>query len=155
MSFGFSSFKQPIENPTKAIQDGLQQLNMFLQGAQTAGSLNLDVPPIRTVSTRVDLFPEAFSTQCMKGAEVSQRWLAIGVIDWIKAGRWWLLKARSGLQTLGKDIVPTEAYLNLLKASWILREVIVVHPQFSVMESSVQYEVMELIQVRHFSVCIQ
>jgi len=33
-----------------------------------------------------------FSQRCMQAAKSSQRWTVIGIEDWIKAGRWWLLK---------------------------------------------------------------
>ena len=43
--------------------------------------------------------------------------------------------------------VSHEGYLNLLKASWILTDVITVHPQFGYIEASIQYEVMQLTEV--------
>lgn len=33
-----------------------------------------------------------FSQKCFEVVEISQRWIAIGIEDWIKAGRWWLLR---------------------------------------------------------------
>jgi hypothetical protein len=45
-------------------------------------------------------------------------------------------------------MVPYQAYINLMKASWILADVIAVHPQLSYIESSVRYDVMHLTEVR-------
>lgn len=88
----------------------------------------------------------------MKAAEVSQRWMAIGIADWIKAGRWWWLRAHAELQNTstgsnGENVVSKECYLNLLKASWILTDVIALHPQFGLINPGIHQEVMQLTQV--------
>lgn len=142
LNLTISSSLQRIESTTKSINDGLHHLTAHLRRAQT-------IAPIATASTLDDSARIAFSAECMKGAEIAHRWLTIGVDEWIRAGRWWLLKAQFEMQKPETDpgFVSAEGYLNLLKASWILTDVIVVHPQFSLIESSVQYEVMQLTQV--------
>lgn len=150
-----SSSLQRIENTTKTIDDELQKLKTFLKRAQS-GTL---VPnaPVATASVLDKSSRLAFSAQCMKAAEISHRWLAIGIDEWIKAGRWWLLRAHFELQAPRLDpdsgIVSNEGYGNLLKASWILTDVIAVHPQFGLIEASIQYEVMELTQVGLCEIC--
>lgn len=34
----------------------------------------------------------SFGQKCFQAAEIWQRWTAIGIEDWIKAGRWWVLR---------------------------------------------------------------
>ncbi|KAI5807719.1 ankyrin repeat-containing domain protein [Peziza echinospora] len=82
----------------------------------------------------------------MKAAETSQRWTAIGIADWIKAGRWWLFKASISLRavTCSAHVVPEEPYVDLLKASWILTDMISIHPQLSHIEIPVRMDMMGL-----------
>jgi hypothetical protein len=98
----------------------------------------------------------------MKNAETLQPWSAIGADQWIQAGRWWLLKV--GFMSFGNltrvcrqcikqsqielyatpvsdSAVPLLAYINLIKASWILIDIIACHPQLSFLNSSTHYEV--------------
>lgn len=148
--YGFtsSSSLQRIEKNTKALDDGLQEVKEFLQIAQSA-TLSPVKAPVLSATCAIDKSTKiAFSERCMRAAEISQRWIAIGIEDWIKAGKWWLLMARMQLQRapVGESI-SAKGYLDLLKASWILTDVIAVHPQFAYIESGVQYEVMRLTEV--------
>ncbi|KAF8459290.1 hypothetical protein BDZ91DRAFT_700866 [Kalaharituber pfeilii] len=89
-----NSSLQRIENTTKAIDDGIHQLKGFIQQGRK-GSLSPN-PPVVSVPCNVDDFDSvAFSEQCMLAAEASQPWTAISIADWIKAGRWWLLRVRN------------------------------------------------------------
>jgi hypothetical protein len=47
--------------------------------------------------------------------------------------------------------VPLPAYTNLIKASWILIDIIACHPQLSFLDSSTHYEVQLLSAVSHSS----
>jgi hypothetical protein len=66
----------------------------------------------------------------MKQAEVLRPWTAIGFDEWIRAARWWLLKAQSTLYSdpESRKIEP-QAFADLLKASFILIDIIPQHPQ--------------------------
>lgn len=51
------------------------------------------------------------SAELMKNAEVGRRrWSAIGVDEWIQAGRWWLLKQ---IPTLHRQIYPARKWPNV------------------------------------------
>jgi hypothetical protein len=71
------------------------------------------------------LLPQAF----MMEAEASRPWLVIGFDEWIRAGRWWLLKAQSTLYISDTKALPPQAFADLLKASFILVDVFPGHPQ--------------------------
>lgn len=103
----------------------------------------------------------------MKTAEIGQRkWSSIGVDEWIQAGRWWLMKvgvqrvkfvyrgadnlARQAQMTLAEkteNIVSQQGYLDLIKASWILIDVIARHPQLNLLDSAIRCEVELLAEV--------
>ncbi|KAI2631936.1 hypothetical protein GGR54DRAFT_7088 [Hypoxylon sp. NC1633] len=57
-------------------------------------------------------------------------WSAIGIDIWIQIGKWWLMKAQPNLNTPASEDY-CQAYVNLLKASWILIDIIAVHPQLN------------------------
>jgi len=66
----------------------------------------------------------------MKEAEVSRPWVAIGFDEWVRAARWWLLKAQSTLYTVSDaKVLPAQAFTDLLKASFILVDIFPGHPQ--------------------------
>ena len=69
------------------------------------------------------------SQRFLKEAEKLRPWTAIGFDDWLGAGRWWLLKAQTQLYTEAAAMtMPTQAYANLLKASFILIDIFPKHP---------------------------
>lgn len=74
----------------------------------------------------------------MRNAEVSQSWNTIGLDQWIDAGRWWLLRSQMELYSIlaPKQSVPLGAYINLIKASWIVVDIIACHPQVSLIAAS-------------------
>ena len=74
----------------------------------------------------------------MRNAEVSQSWNTIGLDQWIDAGRWWLLRSQMELYSIltAKQNVPLGAYINLIKASWIVVDIIACHPQVSLIAAS-------------------
>ena len=79
----------------------------------------------------------------MKSAQLSQPWNTIGVEHWIEAGRWWLLKFQIEHHTISTPnhrILPA-AYTNLIKASWILVDVIAGHPQYRFLAANTHSEV--------------
>ena len=65
----------------------------------------------------------------MKEAQVSRLWSAIGFDEWIQAARWWLLKAQFTLYLPDSEVLPAQAFADLLKASFILIDIFPQHPQ--------------------------
>lgn len=111
-----------------------------------------------------------FNAALMRNAEVGQRrWSSIGVDEWIQAGRWWLMKVglqrvefmyycadqyyystRQAQMTLAQRAdpsVPRQGFVDLIKASWILIDVIARHPQLNLLDSVVRCEVELLAEV--------
>ena len=111
-----------------------------------------------------------------KAEEGGRKWSAIGVDDWIEAGKWWLMKVGSTLLLMDQDIcddlrgqltclleqsqlqlsdkslsVTGQGYLDLVKASWILIDVIKRHPQLNLLNTSIRYEVELLAEVSRHS----
>ena len=79
-----------------------------------------------------ELMSTTLSASLVANAEASQPWSTIGFDQWIGAGKWWLLRAQLVLRTIGEreqSIAPA-AYADLIKADWILADVIPCHPQF-------------------------
>ncbi|SCO84157.1 uncharacterized protein FRV6_08284 [Fusarium oxysporum] len=71
------------------------------------------------------------SAAFLRSAEIGNRpWASIGIDDWLQAGQWWLLKARSQINHLAQGSGDKgHAYINLLKACWILTDIVSIHPQ--------------------------
>lgn len=87
---------QRLEATTQSIDAGVQEIKTFLKRAQ-AGDLLL---PVASALADADSMARIdFSRRCMEAAETAQRWTAISIEDWIKAGRWWLLNVRFNLQS--------------------------------------------------------
>lgn len=90
-----------------------------------------------------ELFKTSLTAAFMRSAEVTQPWSTIGVDQWIESGRWWLLRSQMELYTVSepKKKVPLAAYANLIKASWILVDIIACHPQVPFIAASTHSEV--------------
>ncbi|EMT72840.1 hypothetical protein FOC4_g10004325 [Fusarium odoratissimum] len=71
------------------------------------------------------------SAAFLRSAETDNKpWASIGIDDWLQAGKWWLLKARPQMDRLADGTeIKFHAYINLLKACWILTEIVAIHPQ--------------------------
>lgn len=85
-----------------------------------------------------ELMSTTLSASLMANAEASQPWSTIGFDQWIGAGKWWLLRAQLVLRTITepKQSVAPAAYADLIKAGWILADVIPCHPQFPFVSAS-------------------
>lgn len=90
-----------------------------------------------------ELFKTSLSAAFIKSAEVNQPWSTIGVDQWIESGRWWLLRSQMELYNINepKQSIPLTAYTNLIKASWILVDIIACHPQVPFIAASTHSEV--------------
>ncbi|RYP61794.1 hypothetical protein DL770_009719 [Monosporascus sp. CRB-9-2] len=83
----------------------------------------------------------------MDHAELNNmRWSAIGIENWMQMGKWWLMKGNLNNEQVPGEALHYQAYTNLLKASWILIDIIAVHPQLSFLSSGSQQ-----LDVQHFS----
>lgn len=107
----------------------------------------------------------------MKNAEIGQRrWASIGVDEWIQAGRWWLLKVFTLLNHIScltlyqsqsvsymrdspEKMLSKQGYADLVKASWILVDLIAQHPQLNLLGSDVRCDAEVLAEVRHYHEC--
>ncbi|KAL6805508.1 hypothetical protein J3E68DRAFT_433493 [Trichoderma sp. SZMC 28012] len=70
----------------------------------------------------------------LQKAEYDNRpWASIGIDSWIQIGQWWLMKAESQLgdapESHEYNATYSQGYINLLKACWILTDIIAIHPQ--------------------------
>ncbi|KAF5694511.1 oxidoreductase like [Fusarium denticulatum] len=71
------------------------------------------------------------SAAFLRSAEMGNRpWASIAIDDWLHAGKWWLLKVRSQMNHLAQGTeIKVHAYINILKACWILADIVSIHPQ--------------------------
>lgn len=82
-----SSSLQRIESSTMRLERRFSQIGEFIQ--------KVEGTPIISGVNRAFKTP-LLSAELMKNAEVGRRrWSAIGVDEWIQAGRWWLLKVNT------------------------------------------------------------
>ena len=85
-----------------------------------------------------NLSKASLSAALMQSAEITQPWTSIGVDQWVEAGRWWLFRSRSELSklTVSQHRISASVYIDLIKAAWILIDVIACHPQMSFLTST-------------------
>ncbi|MCJ1391760.1 hypothetical protein MMC18_004625 [Xylographa bjoerkii] len=114
---------------SERIQAHTQKMNLNLEGIQNLLLNSPAVPAISVVDGEVS--QKSLSQALLKQAEKVRPWLASGIDEWIQAGSWWLMKAQSRLyaNALTDRTIPVQAYTDLLKASWILVDIISQHPQ--------------------------
>ncbi|KAK0759125.1 hypothetical protein N5P37_008614 [Trichoderma harzianum] len=77
----------------------------------------------------------------LQKAEFDNRpWASIGIDSWLQIGQWWLMKAESQLGAAPESNeyngTYNQGFINLLKACWILTDMIAIHPQRTHMGSS-------------------
>ena len=133
-----------MENDVKAIKDFIARYQIAETSSERSGeaadskSMNLSGSAIDDES-----FKTSLSAAFMRGAEVNQPWSTIGVDQWIESSRWWLLRSQMELYNITgpKQSVPLTAYRNLIKASWILVDIIACHPQVPFIAASTHSEV--------------
>ena len=93
-----------------------------------------------------DLMSTTLSASLMINAEASQPWSTIRVDKWIGAAKWWLLRSQLELRSIiaPEQSVSPAAYADLIKAGWILADVIPCHPQFPFISASTSSELRSL-----------
>ncbi|KAH7370918.1 hypothetical protein BKA65DRAFT_26170 [Rhexocercosporidium sp. MPI-PUGE-AT-0058] len=98
--------------------------------APVTNSNVLDITPVVTI-VKERFLQLSLSEKLMKNAECSKPWVLIGLDLWLQAGRWWLIKAQSSLHPFGSQTmeIGVQAYTDLIKAYWIVVDIITEHPQ--------------------------
>lgn len=137
-SVGNSSL-QRIESSTDALENDVREIKFYITGQHvTERSLIPSISAVDNESEKLTL-----SASFMQNAEVLQPWSTIGVDQWIESGRWWLIRSQMELYTVSESgqEVPLAAYTNLVKASWILIDVIACHPQVPFLSAKTHSEV--------------
>ncbi|KAF5990086.1 hypothetical protein FBULB1_282 [Fusarium bulbicola] len=120
-----SSSLERIENQQTKTDMKLEELRSVVIGDRSSRDSPLLKAPLEE-EVRIEL-----SAAFLRSAETGNRpWASIGIDDWLRAGKWWLLKTRSQIGRLTQGHGDkTEAYINLLKACWILTDMVSIHPQ--------------------------
>ncbi|KAF8245176.1 hypothetical protein K440DRAFT_604272 [Wilcoxina mikolae CBS 423.85] len=125
-----SSSLQRLQCTAQKIESEVSEIKVFLQRSETG---NLSLPVVsNTVGPHDDTSFKLLLTQIlMERAELSQKWSEIGIHDWIRVGNWWYMKDFHS----SPATVPKEGYIYLIKASWILVDIVVRHPQLNYLDS--------------------
>lgn len=177
MSFGFGQSTSSSLQRTEATNVKLERMfteirdliEKLSNSSQTGSGTSSEQPTLSALDTKTSKIAILqLNAALMKTAEVGQRkWSSIGVDEWIQAGRWWLMKvciprvesvyhagakkfARQAQMTLAEEaagFVSHQGYLDLIKAAWILIDVIARHPSLNLLDSGVRCEVELLGQV--------
>jgi len=137
-SVGNSSL-QRIESSTDALENDVREIKSYITGQYvTERSLIPSISAMDSESEKLTL-----SASFMQNAEVLQPWSTIGVDQWIESGRWWLIRSQMELYTVSESgqEVPLAAYTSLMKASWILIDIIACHPQVPFLSAKTHSEV--------------
>ncbi|KAL7901573.1 hypothetical protein HDV63DRAFT_404868 [Trichoderma sp. SZMC 28014] len=96
--------------------------------------------PMLTAPLHPDILMELTDVFLQKAESGNRPWASIGIDNWLQAGQWWLMKAQSQLATAPQvdeeKAIYNQGYANILKACWILTDVIAIHPQRSHMGAS-------------------
>lgn len=109
-----SSSLQRLEETTRRIGDGVDEIKSFLYRADT-GEL-----PVVSAPSGVDRVSRLrFSEKCLEAAEISHRWFMIGIQEWINVGRWWFLRV-SQSQHASMPLL-TLIFVSCLTSAWYCR----------------------------------
>ncbi|KAL4994953.1 ankyrin repeat-containing domain protein [Aspergillus recurvatus] len=142
-SVGNSSLKR-FESTTQALETDIREIKARMRAISGPETEHSSAAPLASIVTD-EAFKLSFSETLMMHAEALQPWSTIGLDRWVRAGRWWLLKAQMELSSAPTTgAASPQAYANLIKASWILIDIIASHPQVIFLKSSAQYEVQAL-----------
>ncbi|KAG8525740.1 uncharacterized protein KY384_000500 [Bacidia gigantensis] len=133
-----NSSLQRIQDSTNTLEGDVQQIRILISSQQKRDDVLS--PSLSLVED--SLVRSSLSARLLKNAEVSQPWSSIGVSQWIDTGRWWLQGSRLELYPVTQGgQVPISAYANLIKASWIVVDIIACHPQTSFLSGNTRAEI--------------
>jgi hypothetical protein len=87
-----------IEAVNRRIENGISEIKAIVQRTMTTSRdsgdrVILELTHILFVF-RIHYAEAANMVNRMEKAQITAKWSSIGIDDWIKAGRWWLLKVR-------------------------------------------------------------
>lgn len=92
-----SSSLQRIEETNVRLERRFSEIGDLIQKFGTASSSDPTLSAVNIKTSKISLLH--LNAALMKNAEVGQRkWSAIGVDEWIQAGRWWMMKV--GFQSM-------------------------------------------------------
>ena len=133
-----NSSLQRIQSSTNALENDVQAIRGYIARHDKSDLLT---PSLSVVED--EFYRSSMSATLLKHAEINQPWPTIGVSQWIETARWWLLQAQLEFYSIARQAqaVPVSVYANLVKASWILVDIIACHPQVSFLCSSSRAEV--------------
>ena len=87
-----SSSLQTLQLASQKLERRFTQIEILIERGGGGGGASTDPPLISAVTEGLSNM-NLLSDGLMKHAEEGgRRWSAIGVDDWIEAGKWWLLK---------------------------------------------------------------
>ncbi|PNP86445.1 hypothetical protein FNYG_00147 [Fusarium nygamai] len=136
-----NSSLERIEQQQTKTEIKLEELRKVMIGDRRSHNAPVLKVPL-TEQVRVEL-----SAAFLRSAETDNRpWASIGIDDWLRAGKWWLLKVtdkqalqhkRTNAQQVRSQMnrltdgteIKVHAYINLLKACWIFADIVSIHPQ--------------------------
>lgn len=138
----YSSSLQRIESSNTALTNDVRAIKNYI--ASNQGVVESKVPVLSALDD--DLMSTTLSASLMINAEASQPWSTIRVDRWIGAAKWWLLRSQLELRSIiaPEQSVSPAAYADLIKAGWILVDVIPCHPQFPFISASTSSELRSL-----------
>ena len=151
-----NSSLQRIQSSTNALESDIHEIRKYIvaqQGHQVGNQDRSGGTPVPFLSlqhdeslVKDDITRSSLSTTLLKHAEMHQPWNTIGVSQWIETGTWWLLRAQLGIRpiTTPGSTISKPAYLALIKASWILIDIIACHPQVSFIPSPTRGQIAAL-----------
>ena len=172
----YSSSLQQLQLANQKLEGRFSQIEILIErGGSSGAGASTDHTLISTAAGGLSNM-RLLSDGLMKYAEEGGRkWSAISVDDWIEAGKRWLIKVcqsptdgpryrlcfsghlthllkQSQLQLSDKSLlVAGQGYLGLVKASWILIDVIKRHPQLNLLNASIRYELGLLAEGNYYS----
>lgn len=135
-----SSSLERIENMQKKTENALQDIKAAISGTTST-------TPLLSGVSGAD--PHILTRKLLENAEVDGRlWTSIGIRDWLQTGKWWLLKAQSRLYSAGPQTPEySQARVDLIKASWILTDIVALHPQRNFFGSGIQeMDILDIVQ---------
>lgn len=154
-SVGNSSL-QRIESSTIAIETDVKDIRNYLQPSLKSQTVEATAAPSLS-AVDDEIAKLSLASAMMKHAEIIQPWNTIGLDQWIQSGRWWLLRSQMKLNEYAipksAGAVSVTAYTHLVKASWILVDIISCHPQISFLGHGTRYEIPLLSAVSHAFGC--
>ena len=139
-----NSSLQRIEASNAAMDKELKAIKEYVRVSKDGPTSARKTLVLSSVDDEV--FNETLKAALMRAAEIDKPWSTIGIDQWMEAGRWWLQLAQMDLSTVRQigQATPLAAYTNLIKATWILLELITCHPQVPFLTATTQSEIRQL-----------